>query len=272
MAPGDHLDPVEPAFLAPPRAGGVALEHALDLVQLDRLRERAVLPLADRARRQGRQPVGDVVAGAPPHVGDLAHQRAVVPVHGVGQLLEPRDDRVAGGVDLPERRRAVRGGRGRAAEHGQRQAALGLLLVVQPVAQLRLAVLDVGRRVRRAHDPVLEAEPLELERLEDGIGGHGRHPCGGRSGARVAGPQRRFLRRRDTHAPASGLTGGGSSSSSNRMRSAAPSRSSNWPLRSAHRNAARPEQAQEQGDRDQVEQAVHGAQPRGGRASSGAAS
>ena len=176
VPPGDHLDPVEPALLAAPRPGGVSGENALDLVQLDRLRKRPVLALAHRAGCQGRQPVGDVVAGAASHVRDLAHQRAVVPVDCVGQLLEPGDDRVGRGVDLPEGRGAVRRGRGRAAEHGQRQPALGLLLVIEAVAQLGLAILDIGRRVRRAHHPVLEPKPLELERLENGIGGHGREP------------------------------------------------------------------------------------------------
>ena len=257
MAPGDHLDPVQPAFLAAPRPGGIALQHALDLVQLDRLGERAVLPLAHRARRQRRQPVGDVVAGAPPHMRDLAHQRAVVPMDGVGQLLEPGDDRVAGGVDLAERRRAVRSGRGRAAEHGQRQPALGLFLVVEAVALLRLAVLDIGRRVRRAHHPVLEAQTLELERLEDGIGGHGRHPCGNGTAARVVEHGVGFLPRA-TCGPQVSDPGGASSSSSNKIRSAAPSRSSILPAAHRPQETGQPEQAQEQSDRDQVEQAGHG--------------
>ena len=165
MAPGDDLDPVEAALLAAPGTGGVARQHPLDLVQLDRLRERAVLPLADRARGQGRQPVGDIVAGAPAHVGDLAHQRAVVPMDRVGELLEPGNDLVARGVDLTECRRAVRCRRGRAAEHGQRQPALGLLLVIEPIALLGLTVLDVGRRMSRAHDPVLQPEMSQLEGL-----------------------------------------------------------------------------------------------------------
>ena len=41
--------------------------------------------------------------------------------------------------------------------------------MIELVAQLRQAVLDIGRRVRRAHDPVLEGQGLEPERLEQGI-------------------------------------------------------------------------------------------------------
>ena len=82
VAPGDDLAAVEAAVPAAAGAFGVGADGAGDVVVLHRLREGAVLALADRAGGDGRQPVGHVVDGAPAHVGDLAHDPAVVALHG----------------------------------------------------------------------------------------------------------------------------------------------------------------------------------------------
>ena len=72
-----------------------------------------------------------------------------VGVHPVGQLLEPRDDVVVAGVAAGRRPAASPAPRWSSRRHRQRDAALRLLLVVELVAQLRLAVLGVGRLVGR---------------------------------------------------------------------------------------------------------------------------
>jgi hypothetical protein len=43
--------------------------------------------------------------------------------------------------------------------------------MVKPVAILGHAVLGIGRLMCRGHDPVLQREVLELERLKEGIVG-----------------------------------------------------------------------------------------------------
>ncbi len=159
----DHLEPVEPALLGPPRRVAIVAVDPADVLDLHLLGDRAVLVLADRRGRQVGQPVARVPARPAPGVRELDHQGAAMGVDAVGEGLQNRDDPVLGDVDLAERGGAVLGDAGGAAEHGQRQAALGLLLMVELVAQLRQPVLDVGGRVRRAHHAILEGQVPELE-------------------------------------------------------------------------------------------------------------
>ena len=149
--------------------GGIGLDDARDVPVLDLLGEGAVRGLADRRGREHRQPVAVVPVGAPAEMGDLDHHRGAVLVAVVGEPLEPGHDLVPVGVQVAEGRRAVLGDDRRARGHGQRDAALGLLDVIEPVAVLGQAVLGVGRLVRRAHDPVAERQMLELEGLQQGI-------------------------------------------------------------------------------------------------------
>ena len=151
-----ELAAVEPALSCPARGGGEVADDPLDVVLVHGLRERTVCGLAHRRRRDGREPAVRAPAGTPPHVGDLDHRRAAVAVESFRERLQPRDDAVIAEVDLSERRRRVDRDRRRPAEHRQREPASGLLLVIAPIPLLRHAVLGVGRRVRRAHDPVLQ--------------------------------------------------------------------------------------------------------------------
>ena len=80
-----------------------------------------------------------------------------------------RHDLVAIGMQIAEGRRAVARDDRRARRHGQRDAALRLLDMVEPVALLRHAVLGIGRLVRRRHDPVLQREMLEPKWLKQRI-------------------------------------------------------------------------------------------------------
>jgi hypothetical protein len=97
-------------------------------------------------------------------------------VHAVRERLEVGDDAVVEQVQVAERRRRVGRDHGRAADHGERDAAPGLLRVVQAVAQPRAAVLGIGRLVARAHDAVAQLQVLEAERLQQGL--IARHPGG----------------------------------------------------------------------------------------------
>ena len=164
---GGQLEAVQAAFLAAAGGGGVVGDDAADVGVFHLLRDGAAGRLALGRRRHGRQPVLGVPPGAPAHVGELDHQRRTVPVDAVGELLEEGDDAVVGDGDLvPGRRRAVQRHRGGAAEHGQADAALGLLLVVELIALLGLAVLAVGWRVRRAHHPVADGQVLDFQGAE----------------------------------------------------------------------------------------------------------
>ena len=87
-----------------------------------------------------------------------------------GELLQDRHHAVVTKIDLAERRRTVGGDTGGTAEHGERQTALGLLLMVELVALPRQSVLDIVGRVRRAHHPVLEGQVLQPERLQQRVG------------------------------------------------------------------------------------------------------
>lgn len=71
---------------------------------------------------------------------DLDHDLAIMLVTGVGELAQPRHDLIPIGLQIAERRRAVAADDRRAGGHGQRNAALGLLGMVEAIA-LRHAVV-----------------------------------------------------------------------------------------------------------------------------------
>jgi hypothetical protein len=169
MAVGLDLDAVHGAVAAAPGGGAVGAHDAADVVLLDRLGKRAMRRLPDRGGGEHGQPVGSIPVGAPAEVSDLAHDRGAVGVDAVGERLQIPDDAVVEEMQIAERGRRVRGDHRRAADHGERDPALRLLLVVEPVAQPRAAVLGIGRLVARAHDPVPKRQVSELERLEQGL-------------------------------------------------------------------------------------------------------
>ena len=166
MALGEEFGAVEPAFLAAPRGIAERAYHPADVVAVHLLRERAMRMLAYHRRRDGRQPVLHVPQRAVPHVRDLTHDGAAVPVHALGELPQYGNDRVVADVDLAERGGGIGCNVRRPAEHGQREPALGLLLVIELIAQLRVPVLDVPGSVAGAHDAILERQVAKLERLE----------------------------------------------------------------------------------------------------------
>ena len=173
VAVGVDLAAVEPGRLHPRGGRRVVGDDALDVPLLDRLGEAAVRGLADRRRRQHRQPVGLVPGGAPAEVGELDHHRRPVLVALVGELPHPGDDLVLVGQEVAEDRRRIRRDHRRARGHGERDAALRPLDMVEPVAVLGHAVLGIGRLVAGRHDAVAQAQVLELVGLQQRIPGLG---------------------------------------------------------------------------------------------------
>ena len=170
VAVGEDLAAVQAALVAPPRRRGVGGDDPLDVLVLHGAGIAAVLGFAQARGADRGDPVVGMPDGAPAHVGDLADQRGAVPVDALRKRLEVGDDGIVADVDLA----AEDGGRigcdvAGTAEHRQRQAALCLFLVVELVAQVRLAVLGITRRMGGAHDAVLERQPLQAEGLQQGI-------------------------------------------------------------------------------------------------------
>ena len=156
MAAGHGLAAVEPAFLAAHGGSGVVGDDAVDVVAVHLARDVAMAALADRGRRHGRQPVHRGRGGAPAEMRDLAHDRGAMAVDARREGLQVGDDGVARHVDLAAApARIARHHRG-AAEHGERDAALGLFLVVALVALLGQPALVDGGGMAGAHDAVAQ--------------------------------------------------------------------------------------------------------------------
>ena len=86
MAAGQHLDAVEPALRQRGRRA-VSLDHAGDVVLVHLLGKAAVQRLADRRRRDGRQPVRGIGLAAPAQMRDLAHERGAMGVDALGETV-----------------------------------------------------------------------------------------------------------------------------------------------------------------------------------------
>ena len=176
MAVAFELEPIEPAGLHPLGRVGVSRDHPVEVPVLHRLGEGAVGGLADMGRRDDRQPVVLAPAGAAAEMGDLDHHRRALLVDVVGELLEPGHAFVLVEKDVAERLRAVGRHHRRAADHGERDAALRLFGVVEPIALFGHAVFGIGRLVRGRHQPVAQRQAPQLERLQQWIAGHGARP------------------------------------------------------------------------------------------------
>ncbi|MNQ74466.1 hypothetical protein D3C85_892230 [compost metagenome] len=165
---GRQLDAVEAASFGPSRSLGEVADDAPHLLRLDGLAGCAVYRFADAGRRHQGRPVETIPARAATHVGNLDHDLGAMLVHGVGQVLEVRDDAVGGQVHrTPPAMRAVDGDHRGAAADGQADAALGLLFVVLDVTLGGHAAVgghDLG--VRGGHDTVTDGQFTDLDRLE----------------------------------------------------------------------------------------------------------
>jgi hypothetical protein len=169
MAVALDLEPIEAARLGALGGLGVLAHDPRDVPVLGGLRKRAMRRFPHRARRHHRKPVASAPERAAAQMRDLDHDGSAVRVDLVAELLQPAHDLVFVEEDVAEGLRAVGRDHRRAADHGERNAALGLLGVIEPVALLRHAVFGVGRLVRRRHEPISETEVLQPERLQQGI-------------------------------------------------------------------------------------------------------
>ncbi len=170
MAGEDEFAAVEIAFLAAPGRLGSIVVHPLDIKILHRLGEGVVREARARGG-EGGEPVLRIPAGAPAHMGELAHELGAMAMDPRGELLEKGNDGIIADGDLvPQGGRRIDGNGGGAAEHGEPDAALGLLLVIELIALLRLAVLAIGRRMARPHDPVADRQMLDRQGRQQSVG------------------------------------------------------------------------------------------------------
>ena len=172
MAVALEFDAIEPAGLRPLGRVGVSRDHPVEVPVLHRLGEGAMGGLAHMGRGDDGQPIVLAPARAAAEMGDLDHHRRALLVHVVGQLLQPRHAFVLVEKDVAERLRTVGRDHRRAADHGERDAALGLFGVVEPVALLRHAVVGVGRLMRGRHQAVAQGQAAQLEWLQQRIVRH----------------------------------------------------------------------------------------------------
>jgi hypothetical protein len=166
-----NLRPVESALLATYCRRCIGLDDTLDVMLIHLARKGAMRRFAHRRGGDDRHPVSGVPCRAAAEMRDLANQAALVPVDSFCELLEIGNDVVRADVDLAEYRGRVRGDERGAAEHRHADAALGLLLVIELIAQLRLSILRIGGGVRGADDAVFKCQMSQLKGLKKWVAG-----------------------------------------------------------------------------------------------------
>src|SRR5471032_959602 len=130
-----QFNAVQATGLGATSRGGVVADHPPDFFRLDGFARRTVHRFTDARWRQQRWPMLAVPTRASAHVGNLDHDLGAMLVHGIGQVLEVRDDPVIGQVHrFPPALRAVDGHTGRPAADRQADPALGFLFVILHIA------------------------------------------------------------------------------------------------------------------------------------------
>ena len=187
---GGYLEAVEPAVAAPARGLGEGTDDAGQVPVLHLLHVVGVHAGARGRRTDGREPLALVPFHLFAHVGELDHQRSTLGMDAVREFPEMGDDGVVGHRELAPIDLGIDRDRGRAAEHGETDAAPRLLEVVELIALPWQVVRAVCGGVAGAHDAVADHEVLEPEGLEqDVIGAHRSLPPGPvRPGDAVAQP------------------------------------------------------------------------------------
>src|SRR5450830_1029470 len=172
---GGQFDAVEAAFLRPARGLGVVADHPPDFFRLDGLAGGTVHRLTHARRRHQGRPVEAVPTRTTTHVGNLDHDLGAMLVHGVGQVLEVRDDAVGGQVHrAPPFLRAVDGDHRRTAANRQADTALGFLFVVTDITfggHAAVGGIDLG--VGGTEHAVADGQFADLDRLEHCFESHG---------------------------------------------------------------------------------------------------
>ena len=134
MRAGVRFETVQTTLVAAPRGLAEGLDDTPDVVLIDLARDAAMQGFAYRGRRQCRQPVIGGGIAAPPEVGDLAHQGGTLRVDAFGEGLQVRNHPIVVDAQLVEHRGRIGCDVRRSAEHGQRQPALRLFLVIALVS------------------------------------------------------------------------------------------------------------------------------------------
>ncbi|MNL06145.1 hypothetical protein D3C87_1267750 [compost metagenome] len=170
-----QFDTVQATGLGAAGRLSVVTDHPPDLFRLDGFASGTVHRLAHARRRHQRRPVEAVPTRATAHVGNLDHDLGAVLVHGVGKILEVRNDAVGGQVHrTPPFLRAVDGHHGRTAANRQADTALGFLFVILDVpvgGHAAVGRVDLG--VRGAEHAVADGQFADLDRLEHCFESHG---------------------------------------------------------------------------------------------------
>ena len=175
MPVGFQLQAVDPGGVHAFGGVGVVADDAVNVPVFHLFGEGAVRGLTLVRGRYHRQPIGLGPAGAPPQVGQLDHHGGAVFMAGVGEFAHPGHDLVFVRQDVVENRRAVARYGGRSGGHGQCNPGLGALHMVGAVLGFGHAVFGVGRLVGRDHQPVFQAQVLELKGLQQWVVGSSAH-------------------------------------------------------------------------------------------------
>lgn len=166
VAAGQRFDAVQAAPLAAPGRVAVCAHDAGDVVVVHFLRKGAMRGFADHGRADHRQPVAGIRVAAAPKMGDLAHDRRTMAVDALGEALQVGHDLIGSHIELAEGIGAVRRHVGRAADHRQGKAALGLLLVIGLVALSGHTALFKAACMACAHDAIPEADVPNCKGLQ----------------------------------------------------------------------------------------------------------
>src|SRR5262249_52051524 len=168
------LDPIEIALARPPRRRREIVADALHIMVLDDRREGAMDDLAEAGRREGRQPIVDVPALAPPAMGQLDGAFGAMRMDRRRHPPVAFDDGIGRAVDLAVVAGVLGRDRGRAAELGETDPALRLLRLITEIALGDDAAGRIAGRMAGAEEAVADAHTLDVERLEEArIGAHG---------------------------------------------------------------------------------------------------
>ena len=169
MAARQCLDAVQPPFPAAQGGLGVGLHDPVYVMLIHFLGDAAVESFPHGRRPDRREPVAGIRVAAAAEMCDLAHQRRAQVMHTRAELLKMRDDGVRADVELPEDVGRIAIHVGGAAEHGQRETAACLFLVIQLIGFAWHAADLEPAGMARAHDAVAQLQLPDREWLKQRI-------------------------------------------------------------------------------------------------------
>src|SRR5262249_45367285 len=160
------LDPIEIAIARAAGRGGKVIADALDVVILHNGRGGPVGYLPQAGWREGREPIVDVPALAPPSVGELHGAFRAVLMDRRRHAAVLRDNGIGRAVDLAVVAGVFRRHSSGTTELREPDPALRLLRLIADVALGDDAADGVARRMTGAEEAVADAQSLDVERPE----------------------------------------------------------------------------------------------------------